>query len=32
MKWGGDFEDDSFLLKKDTLDINHKQFTYIHYP
>lgn len=29
--WGGDFEDDSFLLKKDTLDINCKQFTHMHY-
>lgn len=29
---GGDFEDDSFILKKGTLDINHKQFTYMHYP
>jgi len=29
---GGNFEDDSFLLKKDTLGINHNQFTYMHYP
>lgn len=28
---GGNFEDDSFLLKKDTLDINRKQFTHMHY-
>lgn len=32
MKWGGgNFEDDSFLLKKDTLDTNRKQFIHMHY-
>lgn len=27
---GGNFGDDSFLLKKDTLDINHNWFTYMY--